>query len=102
MKNNRHEIYSFCFFITAVDCDDLNSPDNGVVSLDGTRVANSVATYQCNTGYMISWETLKDAALNWASGREVSLSVEVNQFSYASLRIASIISRPGVGSQLWR
>ena len=45
-----------CFFVAAVDCGDLNNPDNGMVSLDGTRL-NSVATYQCNTGYDLMGDT---------------------------------------------
>ena len=36
--------------IAAVDCGGLDNPDNGVVSLDGTRL-NFMATYKCNIGY---------------------------------------------------
>ena len=38
---------------------------------------------------MIWWETQKDTALNWASGREISLSVKVRPVSHATLRRTS-------------
>lgn len=34
----------------AVDCGDLENPENGVVSLTGTTFT-SVATYSCNFGF---------------------------------------------------
>ena len=36
----------------AVDCGSLNDPDNGMVSVDGTRL-NSEAVYGCDTGYRL-------------------------------------------------
>ena len=43
-----------CF--AAIDCGSLDNPDDGIVSLNGTRL-NSVAGYHCNIGYELVGDT---------------------------------------------
>ena len=42
----------------AIDCGLLSNPVNGVVSLGSTAVG-SVAAYQCNTGFTLSGDSLR-------------------------------------------
>ena len=46
-------------FLSPADCDDLNDPDFGRVSVTGL-VLGSVATYMCNPGYTLVGNMTRD------------------------------------------
>ena len=42
---------NYLFYHAAVDCGNLDAPENGNISLTGTTV-DSIATYTCNEGFL--------------------------------------------------
>ena len=47
-KTHSHTFLSLC-----LDCGNLDEPTDGAVTMSNMNVYNSVATYSCNTGYML-------------------------------------------------
>ena len=48
-------IYNTCFKCFVVDCGKLNDPANGGVTTIGGTTFESLASYSCNDGYILSY-----------------------------------------------